>query len=293
MTATVPPTPKPRYTVRSSMSAHADQPRPKVMHWGPPFAGKTQGALSYPGPFFIYFDPNVATLEKHPRAVPYVLVNDLNVQDALADDVSKRRMSAIAQSLGFLDYKVETIIVDSSTFQSNKLDAWLQAKGVKGVNFWDTKKQTLRSFYMDLGEATAPLAGKEHYGLVVTAHEKVLKNEEGAVIAVTNQVTGGFGDELFQFMDVVLLFGLELQSAADGSLLKGKHPQHVIYTQPPDKHRRSVGDRIGGGRFGKLPPKLLLPEGASLYQTLASHWFGDAETAAPSANDAANAARSE
>src|SRR3990167_6541295 len=138
----------PRYSLVGTKASEG-HPRKKVLYWGMPFTGKTTYAKSFPNPFFIYFDPDATTIRSHPSDIPCVYVTTKAMMDALAQDVRHRRLTEVVRSFGgqWADYTVESVIVDSSTFQDKIIEEWLDATDAKGINRWDVKTRAFQGFY--------------------------------------------------------------------------------------------------------------------------------------------------
>lgn len=265
--APAPPRPalpaKPRYGVHGTKSA-AGASRKKVLFWGLPFTGKTTYAKSFPGAFFIYFDPEMTTLLSDPTEIPYVVVNSKAVMDAVVADVKGRRLTEVVRSFGpqWADYTVETVIVDSSTFQDAIIEEWLDSQDSKGINRWDIKSRTFKRFYDDLVSGAEYKEGAEQYYVVVTAHEAVKKDKEGNVLKVTTCISGGFDDKLIQYMDTVIFCEVVVPATAEGKAIGG--PKYIARTSPPDKWRKA-----GARGTTKFPPVL---EAGAFFTELMKFW---------------------
>ncbi len=257
----------PRYPVTGTKAA-AGHPRKKVLYWGDPFTGKTNYAKSFPGPFFIYFDPDTTTLLGHPTEIPYVVVTSKKMMDDLAADVSNRKMTEIVRSFGpqWADYTVESVIVDSSTFQDKLIEEWLDSNDNKGINRWDLKSRTMHSFYNDLCSASVYKAGAEQYYIVVTAHQMIKRDKDGNITEITTYISGNFRNALIQYMDTIIFCEVEIPTGANGKSL-GLPGKYVCRTSPPDKYRK-----CGARGLTKFPPTL---DNGAFFNELQKYWSDD------------------
>lgn len=262
----------PRYSIVGTKAAEG-HPRKKVLYWGEYFTGKTTYAKSFPGPFFIYFDPDSTTVQSHPTEIPCVYVNDVATMDAVVRDVRTHKLTEVVRSFGpqWADYRVESVIVDSSTFQDRVIEEWLDANDVKGVNRWDTKKRKFQTFYGDLCAGSEYKAGEEQYYVVCTAHEKVKRNDKGETVDVTTCISGDFNKILPQYFDTIIFCEVTLATTQDGkALLNADGSPKTTYlcrTAPPDKFRK-----CGARGVVKLPPVL---QNGAFYNELQRYWSND------------------
>lgn len=254
----------PKYSVVGTKASEG-HPRKKILFWGEPFTGKTTYAKSFPNPFFIYFDPDSTTIRSHPTEIPCVYVTSKAMMDAVVRDVRDRKLTEVVRSFGpqWADYKVESVVLDSSTFQDSIIEEWLDATDVKGINRWDVKKHAYREFYSDLCAGAEFKAGAEQYWVIVTAHEAIKRDKEGDIIAVTTCITGGFDKILPQYMDTVIFCQVEVPANADGKAL-ALPPRYICRTAPPDKYRK-----CGARGVVKLPPVL---ENGAFFSELQKFW---------------------
>lgn len=257
----------PKYSVVGTKAAEG-HPRKKCLYWGMPFTGKTNYAKSYPGPFFMYFDPDTTTLLSHPTEIPYVIVTSKAMMDALAADVRNRKLTEVVRSFGpqWADYTVQTVVIDSSTFQDKLIEEWLDDTDTKGINRWDIKSRTMHSFYGDICAGSTFKAGADQYYVVVTAHEAVKRDKEGNITEITTCISGNFRNALIQYMDTVIFCEVVVPSGADGKAL-ATPARYICRTSPPDKFRK-----CGARGIVKLPPVL---ENGAFYEVLQKFWSED------------------
>src|SRR3990167_257334 len=264
----------PRYSVEGTKATEG-HPRKKVLYWGEYFTGKTTYAKSFPGPFFIYFDPDSTTVQSHPTEIPCVYVTSKEMMEAVLQDVKNRRLTEVVRSFGpqWANYKVESVIVDSSTFQDRIIEEYLDANDVKGVNRWDSKKRLFQKSYADLCEGSEFKAGAEQYYIVVTAHDKVKRNDKGEVVDVTTCISGDFNKILPQYFDTIIFCEVQVSCTADGKALVDKAgapmTKYLCRTAPPDKFRK-----CGARGLVKLPPVL---ENGAFYDELQKYWGQEAK----------------
>jgi hypothetical protein len=253
----------PKYTVVGTKAAD-QHPRKKVLYWGDPFTGKTNYAKSFPSPFFIYFDPDSTTLLSHPTEIPYVVVQSKAVMDALAADVRNRRMTEVVRGFGpqWANYTVQTVVVDSSTFQDKLVEEWLDDNENRGQNRWDLKSRAMHGFYGDVCAGSTHRDGAEQYYIVVTAHEAIKRDKDGNITEITTCISGNFRKDIIQYMDTVIFCGVQVPAGKDGVAIGAA--QYVCRTQPPDKFRK-----CGARGLTKLPATL--NEGA-FFNVLEAYW---------------------
>jgi hypothetical protein len=262
----------PRYSVVGTKATEG-HPRKKVLYWGEYFTGKTTYAKSFPGPFFIYFDPDSTTVQSHPTDIPCVYVTSKAMMDDVVRDVKNRKLTEVVRSFGpqWAEYKVESVILDSSTFQDRIIEEWLDANDVKGVNRWDQKKRAFQTAYADLCEGSEYKVGAEQYYVVVTAHEKVKRNDKGEVVDVTTCISGDFNKILPQYFDTIIFCEVTLATTQEGkALLNADGSPKTTYlcrTAPPDKFRK-----CGARGLVKLPPVL---QNGAYFEELRKYWGDD------------------
>jgi hypothetical protein len=254
-----------------------------VVYWGPSLSGKTHCGLTWPGPFVIQWDTNSDTLEKFPH-IPYIRPgiglpesrkNWTPVRHFITDIVpaiqNRKLTELVRQMPGFEDYKVETVFLDSFTSMAMAIKHdWQGSAGNKmGYDGWENYLTRLTDWTVFMVGATKPDAydpNKECYNFVASVHETLLTNDAGNVIDVKPSVQGAFQAHMLGHFENVFFTKCipEDQKARDGVL--ERVAKYWIYTVPPDSWR-VCGDRIGGGRYKKLPAKM-----GGTYLELAKAW---------------------
>ena len=255
-----PPPIRARYTIAQTGLPEGHAKRSTLL-WGPSQTGKTHCAMTWPSPFFIYFDPDTQTLEGTASRVPFIHVPDLKTMEQIAEDVRHGRMTELVRTLpGFEDYTVQTVVLDSASALGRMVDDEQKDNGVVGIPRWDAKKQQLHKIFLHLIAGSKWSAAREQYYLVVTAHEAEKTDSEGNVREVVTSISGKFGEELFQYFSDIILT----------RRTSGQNPKFHARTSAPNAHYKSVGMRA----INNPPP--VLEQGAT-YPELARYWYASKE----------------
>lgn len=234
----------------------------KVCLWGDYGSLKTTYLLSFPGVFILNFDPQASTIQGQPFRVPYIQIRDYKHMLEVEKFVTARRMSELAQAVGFDGYKVQTIGVDSSTFQGHMIaaecdrsDHTTKSGAFDGQKWYLDKLKLHNRWLMAMGDASKVLPGKEHYNIVTTAHEKIHYDEKGNIKAISAAIDGDAKTRIFGTQDINLYCEkVDNINEATGKVIQNTRPTPKVYTAPHTKWHRPVLDRIGiGGRYNVLP----------------------------------------
>ena len=235
---------------------------------GPEKSGKTHFWCSMPGPIVAaYTDPNRATPEgfmADGREIELIPIRDWKTyQNHFIPAVMNRKLEA------------RTIVVDSYTYFGDKLPMEMAGgDGKVAIHTWGRIKELHWSAMMDLVNATGPGPnGEPGYNIVVTCHLMDIQDDNGSLIKVRPQITGGFRDAIGKQFDSVFIAASEaVNEVKDGRRqLVGK--RHFLWTIPPDRYH-SCGDGIGGkGGRKELPPQV-----ENTWQAVCRGWGVDPDT---------------
>jgi len=265
----------------------------KVGLWGDYGTLKTTYLLSFPGVFVLNFDQQTSTIRGQAFNVPYIQVRDFAHMKQLEQLIAQRQLTALVRTIpGFEDYTVQTIGVDSSSSQGEMIAAecdrlmrqgtFSTKSGNDDMQKWFAKKLALHNEWLKaVGEASQYLAGRDHYHVVTTMHEKIKWDERGNIVEVRAAIDGDIGRRIFGKQDAN--FYCEKDSPiveATGKVMRAggelASPKPTVWTIPFDKWHKPVLDRIGrpGGRFKVLPASFTPPpiDQGGLWAALCEYW---------------------
>jgi len=232
-----------------------------VLYRGREKTGKTHALASYPSPFFLFCDKNLATLKKH-EGHRYVHIQSWKEYcDALrtiqADEIPD---------------DVLTLCVDSISTLFMFCKDHYEAQGFKGHDFWG---QVLANFtgrlhdLIDLSKAAGGTNSSRTYHIAVSCHEKDIfqGGNESVLQRIGLKIQGQSEGEVAPHFDSVFCCDTERETV----MPKGGGPvekavRYIIYTSPPDSYR-ACGDGVGGGKYNVLPHKM-----ANDYASLCKAW---------------------
>jgi hypothetical protein len=211
---------------------------------------KTTYLMSWPDPLIEYWDPNDATLRKE-SGVKHIMHPTIEEHEhEFLPKVQNR------------EYDCETIGLDSFSFFA---DTYLKhLKGGKDkldIAQWGILLDRLDRTLKILLSAKQPHPrdpSKRTYHIVVTCHEKDVYDSDGNLIKFSPAIDGQFKDRIARYFDTVLLTGMDMVNVPtkrDGRTVYTKEPEFFVLTTPTDKYR-VAGDRIGGGRYNRLPHRM-------------------------------------
>lgn len=230
---------------------------------GPPKTGKTHFAASFPRPLFIYFDPNLATIQKFPD-IQFIRPKDYA-------ELATKILPAVQNRL--LD--CDTIVLDSASFLSDMLVKHEKGSRAK-LDFggWGLVLDRMTHTVSVLMDAALPLPNKpdaRSYNIVVTVHERTDTDEDGRIQSVTPSIQGQFRNNVARFFNTVFISKyittIETPPAVPGTPPTAKRVNKCqLHTVPPDNWR-ACGDGVGGGKYKTLPPII-----DNTYEALMAAW---------------------
>lgn len=231
----------------------------KALVFGPPKAGKTFFAGTWPKPGFVDLDYGIKVLatqafkSKHPKAddAEYAQFTD-EVNDKGIALSPKAFWDALAYTNKLIaDPEIETIVIDSLTSLSTlarNVGLAANAKGRRSQTLTDAKINGL--VLMTMQDFGAEMSAIEQFidqlvsvdkHVLVLAHEKAETNDTGIVLSVGPLITGDrLRAKIARWFDDVWY----MEATGEGEKRK-----HVLVTAS-DKKRKTVGSRLG------LPPEI-------------------------------------
>lgn len=233
-----------------------------VLVQGPPKTGKTHLWTTFPRPFAIYYDPNLATLSKFPGISYCTPTSYSELAMSVLPEIQHRKLDA------------DTIVLDSASFLADRLLNELQGGRPKlDHSGWGLLLSRLSSTMNILVDAARPLPGRpdaRSYHIVVTVHERAEQTEQGGLVKVTPAISGSFRDSIARYFNTVLLSAIETQLVQQpqpgGGTKAVREARYLVHTVPPDDFHH-CGDGVGGGKYRVLPPKL-----ENTYGALTAAW---------------------
>jgi len=218
-----------------------------VLYQGPTKSGKTHAALSWPKPFAILWDKNMATARKFgfdPLAGAGNCCAPRNWDEFEKQILPKIRRREIA---------AETIVFDSYSFAAGALRTGIQGTRDKlPIAGWGTVFDKLVTA---TNEIAAVCNQKGGYHFVATVHNRDTYDDEGQLVKVDPGIQGQFKDWLARFFDTVLITSSVLEKVrVDDEVVRRQ--KYFCYTVPPSEHY-ACGDGVGGGgKYNVLPPQV-------------------------------------
>ena len=261
------PKPVPRAFPIAANTKHTTGER--VVYIGKPLTGKTKRLLTWPGLVVIQWEDESTTLEQSGIECPVITIPDWPTWEQLV--LPKLRNRSLLQQLvnempGFESYKIETIGFDSYTSMDIKCESFLRETG----GFRDTRQmygEKLQALYktqrvlMDLTKPTASLPG---WHFVATVHEHVetsIVDNKEVIEDIRASVSGKFGKNFAKDWGLILWCFVDVPTAQDGTILRGKKPVYYCRTDVIDAWRKAVD------RTGRLPSRV---EGS--YPDIKQYW---------------------
>ncbi len=251
-----------------------DAPSRSVLYWGSAKTGKTHNCLTWPDPFVIYWDDNLATMLKFD--VPFISLN-ANQEPLTFEEFRTQVLPAI------LNRKIpaKTIVFDSYSYCSQRLRRKVQGTRDKmRIQDWGKVFDPLFEITHQLCEMTQKEGG---YNFVATVHEKdkwgaVEGDEDDKFIQYDPAIQGQFKDWLPRFFDTVLVTSVE-----EATITVDNRPQksirYIANTVPPNKYW-ICGDGVGGDtglgdkndNYSQRTPNKLPPKMSGTYPALMEAW---------------------
>lgn len=287
MTAARPPIPTPSAPAPMPLVAHVTPDTiteigaVSFLLCGAPGSGKTEFGCNMPDPFFVQFDSNMKTLEKHPH-IPYIVPtdwmqhapNETSTTKVFSERVlpmfEARRIHEIAGR------PVQSVVFDTGTEMGD--DLALRIIGVK-TNQSDSQArfgEFLREghqLFRRCADLAKPRGELPRYNVAVLFHLTDVTDDKGNLIAKAPAIIGRIKGELQRRFDVGLLLRCRAETAV--SVATGAAPTAKVVTHhyeactvPPERIYEGLAfDRLGGnGPWASLPPVVVNPSYAKLVE---------------------------
>ena len=221
---------------------------------GKPGGGKTETALSFPGPIlYIQCDPGTATVHKAVKAGKEIV--GIRVTNWKQWDKDVRPFFRDRSKLG----EVQTIVVDTWSFFSQLVVESLQdASGKVSMQNWGILLNRQKEYLLELVTMTMPEG--EHPGchVVVNCHTKENSDDEGRIVSVGLALQGQFKDHMEAYFDYSLVCEqVNRKQTVDGKVTDIR--EFVLHASPPPMHTT---------KGGALPAKTVVPDGGSAFDLL-------------------------
>lgn len=266
----------PNYIIRTGASII--QPRRAILMFGEQDTGKSWAAYTFPDPFSIYFDTNLATLSKFPD-VPFVVPNVWReLEETWIPAIRNRKLSEMVGK------RVQTVVIDSLSFCNKMVMDELSQRGKMAMENlqWSELYARLSQLVGAGAGATKPHPSNpqaETYHFICTVHKTIRMGKKGEVLKVAPTVDGQLRDQLFSYFDAVLV--CDSQSIPREVVIEpGKPPkivqekQRFAWTVDPDTLTKSKN------HIGAIPPKVI-----PTYDVLARYWNLDGIKEEPLPNE--------
>ena len=234
-----------------------------VLLAGPPKSGKTHCFGTWPDPFCLYWDKNLATIRKFP-GVTVVPMSDWQVFETYGIPALRKRCW-FAEEDGEIVLKpltCGTFGVDSISTMFDLLFAHL-ANSLSGFDLWAAMLSKSMYAMRAIVDLATPKPGLPHCHVVLTCHTRGRENSAGNLVKVTLNIDGQAKDKIPALFDSVFLARRENTKDERGNTTLNS----FIYTVNPNKHFSFIGDGVGDGKFATLPAKT-----GGTYQELMTAW---------------------
>lgn len=203
-----------------------EQRRIALLLFGEQDTGKTFCAFSFPDPFGMYFDTNLATLRKF-KDIPFI--TPTSWQEMERNWIPAIRSRRLSELVG---RKIQTVVVDSLTFFNASRQQEMTNKGKMEMSniHWSELYAGLHALVQAGANATKPLSDQpdaETYHFVCTVHKTMRAGKKGENPKVVPTVDGQMRDQLFSFFDAVLC--TDSQSVARTLPSEGGKPGKTVY----------------------------------------------------------------
>jgi hypothetical protein len=242
------------FAVRTTQPHNPDR-RFTVLYQSDSGMGKTHCALTWPNPGVLYYETNMATLEKF-KDIPYILGEDIGSIENLEMRILPMLETGRHQEL-FGKPVIDTIVLDSVTECIGDMVAEIQGTKER-LSMPDfgrllSRGEGLIKRFVDLAK---PRAGRPRYNFVATVHLRDVTDEEGALIKVRPAIPGQLKDVLGRLFDTVLVNKIvreeTITTLPNQPAKKVTTERRVVWSVPQDKYH-SCKDGVGGGELKVLP----------------------------------------
>lgn len=241
--------------IKAQMTAPNDFTRKlTVLYSGDSKSGKTHAALTWPDPGVLYYEVNMATLQKFPN-IPFIMGQDIGTIENLEMVVLPSLEQGKADQL--FGAPVQTIVLDSLTEMFSQLSKEIQGTREK-LSIPDFGRFLSRgeSIVKRLVSLSKPTASRPAYNFVATVHLRDVQDDEGNLVKVRPAIPGQMKDILGRFFDTVFVNKMlreeRVEMKPDGTARKVLDERRIVWSLPQDKYH-ACGDGIGGGILKVLP----------------------------------------
>jgi hypothetical protein len=241
---------------------YTTNPKYSVLYWGREFTGKSYNVLSWQeaGPLLlIYFDTNSATVAGSigPECIVIDNPSVQQFQSIIIPAIQKRDLTVLGSTDAERELlsRITVIGLDSVSNLGARVLRSMAGSDTGKLEYDDRSAfiNQMRSWFLVMIGSRRPLNDHPGWHFVATVHENTRTDDEGRVTEVTPKIEGAFRLELAALFDTCLWTDSEVVTDAKTGLRSVNYVCHAI---PPDRFRKA-GDRIGGKRLRKLPPKFV------------------------------------
>ena len=218
-------------------------------------SGKTESALSFPGPLtVIHTDRNFATLNA-------AVARGVKV-DPIPVSSWKDYEQVIVPAIANRELDCQTVVVDTVDFLLDLM--WREIQGTRSKLTqpdWGTGLTQASQTTFSITSAAHAVPGRRSYNIVFNCHLKNVTNEDGGLVRIAPALKGAFEAAIENYFDYVLLLEAGVTTTIVGTPpVAKKDRKFIVYTVPPTPLHTCKG--------GSLPAEVVIPNGRGLYETL-------------------------